>query len=149
MIFGDFKDISNRTFEKLSPIIPVGSNRRGKMRWLFSCECGITKVILSDSVLNGKTRSCGCFYRRGQRRRTEIQKVLPKDTGRCEICKKEARLDIDHDHRCCPQLKMCPKCVRGRLCQECNKALGLFKDNLEVLEAAIEYLRRFNGARIE
>ena len=44
---------------------------------------------------------------------------------------------------------MCPKCVRGRLCQECNKALGLFKDNLEVLEAAIEYLRRFNGARIE
>ena len=133
-------------YGKLSPIMPVG--RKGvHLMWLFLCDCGHTKAIRSDYVEAGKSKSCGCFYRRGQHRRAEIQKALPPigDASLCEICHKSAKLDIDHDHRCCPQKKMCVKCVRGRLCRECNKALGLFKDSIFVLECAIEYLRRFNG----
>ncbi|WP_430381696.1 endonuclease domain-containing protein [Yersinia pestis] len=30
--------------------------------------------------------------------------------------------------------------VRGLLCHNCNRALGLLKDNVKSLQAAIEYL---------
>lgn len=30
---------------------------------------------------------------------------------------------------------------RGRLCQRCNTALGLFNDDIEILKRAIEYLQ--------
>lgn len=34
---------------------------RGNQYWLFRCDCGSRKRIRSDNVLNGITRSCGCY----------------------------------------------------------------------------------------
>ena len=141
---GQLKDISNQRFGRLVPIMPIGRKDKHTV-WLFQCDCGKTKAIKATSVVHGKTKSCGCFYIRKQIRQAAIQDALPKNTGRCEICQSETALDIDHDHRCCPQFKMCPKCVRGRLCRRCNNGLGLFDDNIKTLASAIEYLRRFNG----
>ena len=42
-------------------------------------------------------------------------------------------LVVDHDHE--------TNRVRGLLCHNCNRALGLFKDNLGFLEQAHEYLK--------
>jgi len=54
--------------------------------------------------------------------------------GVCEICgKKPQHLCVDHDHS--------TGSVRGALCQECNKALGLFKDDITLLLKAKEYLK--------
>ena len=58
----------------------------------------------------------------------------------CQICKqKDERraLSIDHNHA--------TGHVRGLLCDACNKALGCFKDNIENLENAIQYLKDTNG----
>lgn len=64
--------------------------------------------------------------------------------GRCGICSVELKLPekqrgqaldvvaVDHDH-------ITGK-VRGLLCNACNKGLGLFKDSIENLEKAKEYL---------
>lgn len=35
--------------------------------------------------------------------------------------------------------------VRGVIHRKCNSALGFFDDNVEMLESAIQYLRRYNG----
>jgi hypothetical protein len=43
------------------------------------------------------------------------------------------RWSIDHDHACCPAGKACMKCVRGLLCSNCNTAIGMLKDNIELL----------------
>lgn len=51
----------------------------------------------------------------------------------CEICGKRGRMNIDHDHSTGK--------MRGFLCHGCNTGLGLFEDNPELLEAAIEYLK--------
>lgn len=42
------------------------------------------------------------------------------------------KLSLDHDHYTSK--------IRGILCQECNHAIGLFKDDVELLKKAIEYL---------
>ena len=34
-------------------------------------------------------------------------------------------------------------CVRALLCDQCNRAIGLMRDNPERLEAAAVYLRRY------
>jgi hypothetical protein len=54
--------------------------------------------------------------------------------GRCLICGEVKPLVPDHDHETGE--------VRGVPCGSCNSALGLFKDSVETLEAAIRYLRR-------
>lgn len=57
--------------------------------------------------------------------------------GCCAICGKHQsaewrRLTVDHCHA--------TKKIRGLLCSVCNRALGLFRDNPELLGKAIKYL---------
>lgn len=64
--------------------------------------------------------------------------MVAEQNGVCAICKKPetarntTRLSIDHCHATGK--------VRGLLCQQCNKMLGMGKDNPETLQAAINYL---------
>ena len=37
------------------------NNKDGKARWVCICDCGRQKEILGDSLVQGKTISCGCF----------------------------------------------------------------------------------------
>lgn len=34
-----------------------------KATWFCECECGATKVVLGESLRNGRSRSCGCLRR--------------------------------------------------------------------------------------
>lgn len=68
----------------------------------------------------------------------QYNEIINKYDGKCHICKSEESrkgfkdLCIDHCH---DTLK-----VRGLLCNSCNVGLGCFKDNLELLKKAIDYL---------
>lgn len=54
--------------------------------------------------------------------------------GRCAICRRDDRkLDIDHSHQ--------EGHVRALLCSPCNRALGFFNDDPELIHRAEEYLR--------
>lgn len=81
-----------------------------------------------------KTRRCRLYGI------TEIQfeDLSKKQEGKCDICMKSLEgpknCHIDHNHE--------TKEVRGLLCSSCNKALGLFKENPDTLQAAINYLHR-------
>lgn len=73
--------------------------------------------------------------------------ILESQGGVCAICKSppgDKRLAVDHDHGCCPGEKTCGECIRGLLCDTCNWWLGLIDDNLAMLEAAEQYLRRYS-----
>ena len=67
----------------------------------------------------------------------DYNKRLAEQHGVCAICHERPaegqRLDFDHNHT---TLKF-----RGLLCGSCNRALGLFKDNIRLLAAAIVYLQ--------
>ncbi len=74
----------------------------------------------------------------------EYENRLAYQNGSCAIClrpPKAAALHVDHDHSCCPQRKRsCGKCIRGLLCEDCNRALGMFDDDIQRLKRAMEYL---------
>lgn len=40
----------------------VAVRRGGSRKWLFQCDCGVTKEIVHHHVRAGNTRSCGCLH---------------------------------------------------------------------------------------
>jgi hypothetical protein len=72
----------------------------------------------------------------------QFEEMNQQQNGLCAICKgppSRKNLDVDHDHT--------TGHVRGLLCSACNLAIGKFKDNPDLLEAAATYLRGHNGKR--
>ena len=74
----------------------------------------------------------------------EYYELLEKQNNVCKICKnpetqmkkkfnKVKMLSIDHCHE--------TGFIRGLLCHQCNVGLGAFKDSIQNLECAIEYLK--------
>jgi hypothetical protein len=67
--------------------------------------------------------------------------------GRCAIClcrlvdDGSGHTHVDHDHR--------TGAVRGLLCVDCNVALGRFKDDIEAVRRAAEYLGLWALGRLE
>jgi hypothetical protein len=65
--------------------------------------------------------------------------MVDAQDGKCDICKTKfldkKRTHIDHCHATGE--------IRGVLCQPCNHAIGLFKDNIETIKNALSYLGKY------
>jgi hypothetical protein len=64
--------------------------------------------------------------------------LFESQDGKCAICglvpePGKRRLAVDHDHE--------TQYIRGLLCRHCNVGLGCFKDDIRLLQNAIDYLR--------
>ena len=69
--------------------------------------------------------------------RKHFDAILKAQDYKCAICEKEItdqEPHIDHDHF--------TGIVRGLLCGKCNIALGLFNDNPDLLNKAVQYLTK-------
>lgn len=70
----------------------------------------------------------------------DYEEILQAQRNQCAICgvalkSTGTHTHLDHDHH--------TGRIRGVLCTNCNRGLGHFKDNLSILEKAIEYLRNY------
>ncbi len=112
-------------------------------------ECGnlFTPQAPSQLYCCGECSSKG-FTRKYLKKQYDItyeqyMEMYNKFEGRCHICKQigfkidiNQKLDLAVDH--CHTTGV----VRGMLCHNCNRGLGLFQDNPSYLTTAVEYLER-------
>ena len=68
----------------------------------------------------------------------DYNRLYEESKGCCYICNVhqldlKIRLSVDHCHT--------TGTIRGLLCSSCNHGLGRFRDNTELLEKAIKYLK--------
>lgn len=72
--------------------------------------------------------------KRTAKRRAHAELLNGVAKGHCQICGKERGEDdhADHVHPNGP--------LRGMLCRPCNLGLGMFKDNINILQRAIYYV---------
>lgn len=71
--------------------------------------------------------------------RREFESLLVSQGEACAICRRRLGrgrygAQVDHDHRTGK--------VRGLLCNPCNRAIGLLRDDPAIVDAAARYLRR-------
>lgn len=93
-------------------------------------------------------RSCRSNYRsetrRGQYREMisdDLLKDIIENINECVICGTKESLVVDHCHK--------TNVVRGMLCSHCNRGLGHFRDDPELLEFARIYLLFYSNNKNE
>jgi hypothetical protein len=78
----------------------------------------------------------------------DYESLLSRQNGVCAICKrpetsrrlgKLRQLGVDHSHSTGTN--------RGLLCSACNVAIGYFGESIELLEAAIKYLKKHTHSK--
>ncbi len=84
-----------------------------------------------------------CFMKRRYGISLEsYEEMFRAQDGRCAACKQRETakqkgrimlLGVDHDHTTGK--------IRGLLCNRCNRVLGLFRDNPDVIKRALDYVR--------
>lgn len=115
-------------------------------------KCGIYKSLkeFSKDKSNKDALCCSCKSCRAKytneydlTRRYGItleqkRKMVEEQDGKCAICEKELNkgrdINVDHCHN--------KNKIRGILCNNCNRGIGLFKDNPEIIRAAINYIEK-------
>jgi hypothetical protein len=69
-----------------------------------------------------------------------FEELFQKQGGVCMICKQnsqEKQLAVDHDHKTGK--------IRSLLCENCNRGLGMFSEDISRLKNAIEYLNAYQS----
>ncbi len=128
---------------------------------MFRCEgCGESKseceFYLQPSVLRGHTVKCKECIKRYSRNRArpnnkqdnrswrlrssygltqiDYDRMVADQSGKCAICQRVcSELHIDHCHD--------TGVVRGLLCTDCNRGIGMLKHDPEIFMSAIKYLK--------
>lgn len=71
----------------------------------------------------------------------KFMEMVRLQNNKCAICGEEMigynNQCVDHNHS--------TGIIRGLLCNPCNRALGYFKDDIEIIKNAVDYMRRTNG----
>lgn len=101
----------------------------------------------------GFSRRCKqCNYARMLKKYYQISPDFIQGKS-CEICGKEKwglknfdRPQVDHDHSCCPGARSCGKCIRGILCNNCNRALGILGDHN--IQNALSYITKYQTSKL-
>jgi len=83
---------------------------------------------------SAKIRAKRCNLKREYNLDYEVYlKMIEEQESKCLICKVEMQpINVDHCHTTGK--------VRGLLCMHCNNGLGAFKDNINNMKIAIQYL---------
>ena len=67
------------------------------------------------------------------------QDLIDKHGNKCAICKQprsafKNSLSVDHNHK--------TKKLRDLLCKKCNLLVGLYGENIELLQSIIDYIKK-------
>lgn len=141
-VLGAYKTAAARTGATLQEWMTKRSNGE---KWCFRCRGWKPGIDFSTDVsrFGGKASSCkACTSEastasRYRMTRKELKKFRDDHGHRCGICSSGTNIVIDHDHN--------TGRVRGTLCQNCNSALGKFKESRALLMMALLYLERISN----
>lgn len=64
-------NLAGRKFNRLT-FMKFAYRRNDKYYWECKCDCGNLKIVRSDSVIEGKVKSCGCLNVEVRKRKAEL-----------------------------------------------------------------------------
>lgn len=133
---------------KVKPVTDFFKESKEKRGYRYACkECEKSRFIKYNQENKDKRRKASLNSRRKLHANFPpdlFNKRFEEQGNVCAICKSQTaggrgEFHADHDHE--------TKQPRGILCHNCNIALGNFKDNIEFLMAAVEYLKKYSEVK--
>lgn len=76
---GQFQDLTNQKFNKLTVKYKYGKDKHGNILWYCKCDCGGNNIVNSKDLKIGAIKSCGCLSKE------QIQKLIILNT-KCDKC---------------------------------------------------------------
>ena len=76
-------NLENKRFGRLIVSKRMSNGSGGKSRWLCTCDCGGSKIISSDVLRRGISRSCGCIVKTHGMSYKKIYSVWANMKDRC------------------------------------------------------------------
>lgn len=118
----DVIDLTGKIYTWLTVLTLTGSTKHRESRWVCQCKCGKIKTVLRKNLINGQTKSCGCYNKfiksqqigssnpnynfsisdeeRFNRRNNKIVEwsfnVKKKFNFKCDCCESKNRLNSHH-----------------------------------------------------
>jgi hypothetical protein len=93
------------------------------------------KILLKDKIYHEKRRDITRerYLQKSYNLSTEeYNRMSELQNGKCAICQNKNIEVVDHNHETGK--------VRGLLCHACNRAIGMLREDPEILESAKKYL---------
>lgn len=123
--------------------------RDGKGSWCKKCLIAKTAEKRKDPVQKALWKEYGrrsTLKKRYGITADEYDRMVEDQNGVCAICKTNtyggrgpgSRLAVDHHHETGK--------VRALLCSMCNQGIGMFKENVEVMQKALDYLKTHSSS---
>jgi len=127
------------------------SQETAKGRICLTCDTWKTWSSFSSDKRrsSGKASNCmDCGRWRGIEARYGMSRIewlrlWASQHESCALCREpqgKRRLSIDHNHECCGEDRACPNCIRGMLCDGCNRMVGLVERKPETRKRFADYL---------
>ena len=137
-VLGAYKSAAKKTGVSLELWM---ARRASGDKWCFRCRTWKKHEMFSKDGSRGgrKTSSCkACSSKASTASRygmtvSELADFRDFHKNICAICLSDTNLVIDHDHKTGK--------IRGLLCQNCNSAIGKFKESPDIMLKAIEYVK--------
>lgn len=60
-------ELAGHTFARLTVVRRIGSDRQSAL-WLCTCECGEVAEVITEKLVSGHVRSCGCLQAESRRK---------------------------------------------------------------------------------
>jgi hypothetical protein len=118
--------------EQEKPLADFGNNRASSDGRTAYCKpCHNAKGKETYTRLYGSTREYHLRRRYGIGV-AQFEAMVEAQGGLCALCRNRKPEHVDHDHL--------TNKIRGVLCSCCNQGLGNFRDDVDALKAAIDYL---------
>lgn len=137
MVEGETKTCCHCQQEK--NILEFNKNKQGKFGRHSRCKTCTRKEGKEIYKRLGKNHYLLSTYGINEQ---ELQNLFDLQNGRCAICYTPLQLGERSKRSACVDHCHNTGKVRGLLCNHCNKGLGMFLDNTQILASAITYLEK-------
>lgn len=113
----------------------------GLQTWCKECNSEHKREWIKENRDKVSKNSLWTKYRL---RPEQFDALIAEQEGKCGVCKElfVQTPRVDHDHSCCSGKTSCGSCIRGLLCDNCNRLVGWYEamHNPEKVRNIVQYL---------
>jgi hypothetical protein len=114
------------------PLPDFARNRSAKSGYGSYCKLCHNSVVAENRQKNHGGNRTFHLNRRYRVDAAQVAWMILQQGGVCALCGSGKPEHVDHDHK--------TKRIRGILCFNCNRGLGKFGDDVELMGRAVDYL---------